>query len=105
MQSSTETGWADGAARAARRFEDRNPTSGMYTFRHFPNVNESRIREMIEEKLDDSKPYFATYDRPQAVAMIDHRTPFSQWYLGRHADPVPTAYERDAGILPKRVYL
>ena len=87
----------------ARRFEDRHPTAGMYTFRHEPAANEARVREMIEGKLNET-PYFATYDTPQVMANIDHRRPFSKWFLGRHADTRPTAYERDAGVLKPTFY-
>jgi hypothetical protein len=73
----------------------------MYTSRHLPSVNQTRVFEMIAEKLLPDKPFFASYDRPQAQAAIDNRTPFTEWYLGRHTDTMPTVYERDAGILPR----
>lgn len=86
--------------RSAELFEQKHPPSVLSTFGHLPNVNQPRVHEMIKEKLQD-KPFFATYDRPQAMAIIDHRTPFTEWYLGRYDDTMPTVYERDAGILPR----
>jgi hypothetical protein len=87
--------------RSSQLFEEKHPPSILSTFRHLPNVNQPLIHEMIKEKQQD-EPFVATYDRPQAMAVIDHRTPFTEWYLGQYADTVPTVYERDAGMLPRQ---
>ena len=85
----------------SKRFGDKNSDMKMYTARHYPKINVTRVESMIAEKLRD-KPYFPTYDTPAVIAKIDNRSPYTDWYLGRYTDAVPTAHERDAGVLPRR---